>query len=45
MDEIDECLPIFYPNKLSYDEFMRLTLKHNRILMELYENMEQECIK
>lgn len=45
MHKIDECLPIFYPDKLSYDEFMRLTLKYNGMLIELYENMEQECIK
>ena len=43
MNEIDECFQIFYPNKLSSEEFKRLSLKFNRIIVDLYK--EQECIK
>ena len=41
-DKFNECLQIFYSDKLSSEEFLSLVLKYNKILYKLYK--EQECI-
>ena len=45
LSEIDECLEIFYPNKFSYERFIRLSLKYNKIITDLYKGQEKTCME